>query len=917
MSYRFYVRRSVYDLCPYRQLLLNGSSNKRSYLSTLTKPGNKNPLLGCYCPHHEREARFMRRLGSKWPQRAVKRFYSPLQVSDSENGRTYDGVEDTHETVKQSGLPRDDPTLASNQRNLRLNGNSDKVDDGVSKKSEQRRVSAVAKASSGMHNRPTAWQAPLDSKVLGSSASVLVVRDAEGRPRPNHQIINEAGLSKDIKSSELVKSIESSKSAPDQEQVHLALDTVKSRFLRRQKTELQTISRRTYDDLVKDLCNQFNQQQLSQYLETRQNERTKVARLGAKNSTQRSNQDTKELLKGFTPIDEQGIPISRPSLRGSLSGKKALSDSIIRDVWGMEIDDEIHLPGLLTVRLDGRVIAMLTLDKSYQSILTTLSNELNVKIVLHKPSLTAKVTGPKSACLRAAIALRSHAKTYIEVKLPLELLTMPGTQTFKGTLDKDDAFHIAKKYGCYIDGKFLKGFGSRAIETTTRAVVAAARGRPGDSIYAVNIDSTHLEGLPSPAEPVVDEIDEEASTNVPGRQRSKTFGRFMVPLRLARGDTPARLTVDGNLLREDVLASSLDVLEGEVNQDSLGRLDQHDGHSIISATFGQLKWHEGTIDQKSLSHQLFQVVPDKKPPIFRREALGFPQLLNRISNMRNNHPNSVLSELRITLILHPLSQQQVSSEQHHIPLLHLIFEPHSAERSLTFKHALIEFPSPNVSESNIMVPTLATDVLLTHSRYLRYELDMRKLGKPLDDFVRKIEAQGAGYANFIAPPEGVMYLPFWPKQHHGGKLRAGDEYSQWFVGMKLKEKKIFTKSIELVQELRWDLSDPTGRNADLLRNRDSSKKIDGAQLVYTRSSGTEENGILDQERLEVQYRQDFAAKGLSKEKREKFRSCINEVLEALNKGVGLMHLRPVDAPRYDVTDGTADDTESFAQTEPR
>lgn len=796
----------------------------------------------------------------------------------------------------------------------------------TSNHSEKARLSA----NSGRRQEPTAWRSFLKSEVLGDAVSVLVLRDAEGRNElplaPRQEIEPEK-----VDSATVVGSLRGSESDSNQKEFVDAIDSLAPGLKSPQMSKRKVPAPKDWKLKVQSLDRGFKKQQLKYYLEMKRREQLQRENGSRDGNLSMELNEKQKLFQSWIAIGRQGQPLPKSNRKMAVQGmtKTRVIDTIIREVWQYQLPEDNKKPGMLMLRFQPHLFSLLIATvSSGVSLLKRTSRNYYVKINADQKTRSLTFIGDRERCVSAAMSLRIQSRGFHEITIPFHKLKAPKTRGHSGSLDSAESQRIAGNMGCVFRREsntggnseyVLIGFSRQAAEACARAFVSAV-----DSRYAKVQCVTNCEGLENGTDKymrlVFDDVDDfGAAQSLEGKNPARK-GRFMIPTRLAKGDNPARLRVDWNLIKMDNFEECLNSLDTWYGLKSIRNADQWTPQNVYSASFGQLKWPEGSTGSLLETTKPLKLSADAFPPKFKHGVMGLSQLLNRMLELYDNEPVSIVSELRVNLITHPFSDQEIPSN-YNLPFLRMTFVPNPAQRGVQFKHARVHFPSPLVSESNILSPALATDVQLTHNRTLDYEITTRDVRQELAAFINHVENVGAGYGDIIPPGDAVVHLPFWPQQPEDqSSNKESSRASSRLAGMKVKQKKMFTSSVEFVQELRWNLSGTEGFTHEEsgktgIDNKPEAKSSgSSSQLVYTRISGIAgESETSTNEMLEVQHETGFYQKTLPYEERAKFLSSVNAVLSGLNKGVGLTHIRPKKLEESDLPDEDSEVKDSLQE----
>ncbi|KAL9087565.1 MAG: hypothetical protein Q9159_003581 [Coniocarpon cinnabarinum] len=782
-------------------------------------------------------------------------------------------------------------------------------------------------ARSAIHQpiRPVAWKALLKSKSLGEPTSVLVLRDAEGgQVKLDAQEVATKFHPQGVSPAQLMESIQSSKRAPGQAEVNDAIDELKPARSGREPDGPFLISQETFDDLMRSLNEKFNQLQLSRYVTIGAGSQAIQARdefRAVKAATKRKRKESTKVDKKkmsnsahirekwpWVPTDHNSLPLPYAKRRPTFKGKQGVIDDLLRRVWGIEVIEEVYRSGVMALDIERNRLAIISDRSSPKSLLQNLSQQNNVSISMDMDSHALIIVGDKYACTAATNSVREYLANYIGIKLHLQLLmtSEKGGRGFNGSLRIADAYRIAKQFQCRLtedevnikqqrrrkkafankdDYKTwtLHTFDYERARACVRAIVRAAGGRTGQWQFLFNVEKSEEPECPQRltlAGSLQDRL---------GNGSNVGSSRYVTPFRLARGDTPTMLRPDYNVLDKSNLNEAANALQKGFDPGSVLKPEECNGLSVHSASFGQVRWLPPDLPLSAVPNQsTIDTLNDRrKDAYFDPSSPGLVHLFNNLSDVVSKQPLSSTSELQVTLVQHPLTFQALSNDQFS-PILHLTFQPHPQERLLRHKETRLLLDSPVVSATNVLCPGLATDLQLTHQRSLRFALppgrETKRMGREMKDFIRAIETSGAGYGRVTAPADPVVWVPYWRKESKPVSLT---DHPTRYAGMKMFDRRMFTQSIEFVQEIRWSLPESSGVSVD--------EDGFGPQLVYKRISAGEESGVSAKERLEVQYVSPFRERTMPEDKREAFLSSINTILVGLNKGLGRMAMKSVGA----------------------
>ena len=770
-----------------------------------------------------------------------------------------------------------------------------------------RKTGNIGNGKTKQDTRFVAWQSSLRSEALGSAVSILVLRDAEGRSRHLPASTETTAPLKETGVSNVDASIKPPTNKPSQTEVNEAIDALRLEKDSEQRGNTRILSPKEWRKKFNILDKKFTNAQLRQYISVKRTEQ-RTHEVG--NREPKAAQEQK-FWRSWVPQKQEGQPHSKIAQKSIHTGKALAISILIREIWAFKLPEDFGRQGSIALQFEPQIFDTLCTERSPSLSLEKTSRDFNVQIRADTASSSLSISGTEQDCVSAAMNLSIRSQSFHEIILPLDQLNFESSRNFKGSLDLADAYRLADRMGCVLHKiqknrktkkkEFtLVGTTREAVETCARAIVSAADGRYGQVGCEVSCEeSQDRRGLAAPpARLVFDEVDHSGFANTLKGEDPTKRGRYMLTSRMAKGDTPARLGVDWNLIKMHTFEKCLDQLDEWHNLEQAVSTEDSDTRNYYSASFGQAKFLERSAPAVLTSADSVVSQPAKHPIRFKHGSMGFSQLLNRLPDLYDHKPVSNVSELRVTLIIDPLSRQQIPSNCN-APIIQLTFVPRPAQRGVEFKHGRVQFPSPVISESNILLPALATDVRLTHTRSLGYDVTiLRKMEEKLDVYVQHLEGISAGYGNVVPLANVLLNVPFWPHSIEGTSRVSSTPRPQSFEGMKVRERKLFTSAVEFVQELRWDLpvntsasgeSSLRGATDTQVKTRES---LSPSQLVYTRVSGvTGEAQMQTNERLKVERATEFDKKGLSSQERAAFLSSINLVLSGLNKGVGLTHMR--------------------------
>lgn len=204
------------------------------------------------------------------------------------------------------------------------------------------------------------WSSLLKTNTLGKPASVLVLRDSETKRGGGAYAAQEPSLErKNVKNVDLEKllaSISKQQNEPGQEEASRSIDALRPRPSH--ENELVLLPAAQYEELSQALLQGFNSLQVSRYASLHEGKRIiENKKAGAKAQDIKSGTGT--IRTDWNALDRDG---TRKSVqrRKTITGKKALVDTILRSIWQVDVREEVEQDGVLSMQLEAPKFAMLT-----------------------------------------------------------------------------------------------------------------------------------------------------------------------------------------------------------------------------------------------------------------------------------------------------------------------------------------------------------------------------------------------------------------------------------------------------------------------------------------------------------------------------------------------------------------------------
>lgn len=226
--------------------------------------------------------------------------------------------------------------------------------------------------------RPQGWRALLQNKSLGEAASVLVLRDTEEKRngRRRHTNVEENSQSHaQLDVTKLLDSLKNQEVDPAQSEVNSSIESLRPDVVQELSDRPVMVSQADYDRVTKQISDGFNQLQLARYITQNLEGSTLNTSPKAKLNQSTSAWQPPNTVKGNTAKKRNGVG----------RGKRALAVTIVRDVWHMEIEEEVRGQGSIHLHLDREKLAFALLEGEltaprYQIAADHLSRQTNMQL---------------------------------------------------------------------------------------------------------------------------------------------------------------------------------------------------------------------------------------------------------------------------------------------------------------------------------------------------------------------------------------------------------------------------------------------------------------------------------------------------------------------------------------------------------
>lgn len=199
------------------------------------------------------------------------------------------------------------------------------------------------------------WTSLLHEKLLGQSASVLVLRDSEEKraSRRPAEGTDSNGYTHDdrIVVEKILDSLKGQKLDPLQSEVNSGIEAVKPDVSIAPQGRSATVSAETHEHLLKELCKRFNETQLARYITTSSKPPTLLASVPLQSSAAARNGEVVISKSQWRPLGQRRRPIN-------YRGKRALAETIFRSVWNLEVREEIEVKGTIDMRVPQQYLSV-------------------------------------------------------------------------------------------------------------------------------------------------------------------------------------------------------------------------------------------------------------------------------------------------------------------------------------------------------------------------------------------------------------------------------------------------------------------------------------------------------------------------------------------------------------------------------
>jgi len=219
--------------------------------------------------------------------------------------------------------------------------------------------------------RTTGWRSLLGSKSLGAASSIIVLRDSEKKRGGRNTVQKEPQRNEPIdemKMDEILAKIKKQEEAPGQEEVNQSIEALRPLKSTVDNDESVAILRATFNQILKSLAEQFNNQQLSNYVAIKAGSDILKAREASRLQSGAPTVHLRTSKSEWHPLSHGERSIA--SLKGfhGRRGKKALAKFILRSVWMVEIVEEIEKTGIMDLVVEPRQLSILLLGGSWPGV---------------------------------------------------------------------------------------------------------------------------------------------------------------------------------------------------------------------------------------------------------------------------------------------------------------------------------------------------------------------------------------------------------------------------------------------------------------------------------------------------------------------------------------------------------------------
>ena len=217
----------------------------------------------------------------------------------------------------------------------------------------------------------TGWRSLLGSKSLGAASSIIVLRDSE-KKRGGRGTVQKGLLANEtfdeMKMDEILAKIKEQSKAPGQEEVNRSIDALRPLNSSSDNDEFIAISKSEFNQIMKSLADQFNNQQLSNYVAIKAGSDILKAREASRLQSGAPTVHLRTSKSEWHPLSHGERSIA--SLKGfhGRRGKKALAKFILRSVWMVEIVEEIEKTGIMDLVVEPRQLSILLLGGSWPDV---------------------------------------------------------------------------------------------------------------------------------------------------------------------------------------------------------------------------------------------------------------------------------------------------------------------------------------------------------------------------------------------------------------------------------------------------------------------------------------------------------------------------------------------------------------------
>jgi hypothetical protein len=257
---------------------------------------------------------------------------------------------------------------------------------------------------------------------LGSEANILVLGDVGRRSKQADLPPPEPVTPIEIEAPNLLKSLQRDNSPPSPEEINKQIDVLRPSESN-SPSEPHRLTSRAFVKLTRSLCKGFTAKQLSVYYVAAKNLSQKRLRRHLVDAVKPKESDTRAPIARtrWQPIDKPNIrmdirlpglvaldrnssapPTNKTPIKSRPLTKEALADGIIRNIWRVELLEEVEGNGQLELSLRPWQLHLLLNAGRDKATFETIASTRKAKLQVHRGDNVVRITADKNAAEFAA-----------------------------------------------------------------------------------------------------------------------------------------------------------------------------------------------------------------------------------------------------------------------------------------------------------------------------------------------------------------------------------------------------------------------------------------------------------------------------------------------------------------------------------